>query len=159
MKNKLNTFCIIAIDGKFNKFSLNFSKINSSNCFAIDSREKINEDELKKLVENFDNIIITLAFGGSHANKILLKVIEFFEDKKLLVVANTPFSIEGKRKKLISKEIINILDIKNINTMIFYSDNLLNFVTDNKPCSIRDFFAIIDAIKIKNINKVINANI
>ena len=107
--NNIRPFCIISIDGNFNKFSSNFSKLNNSFCFAIDSHKELNESELKEKTKDFYNVIIVLALGGRYANEKLLKVLEVLKDKNCLIVANTPFDFEGKKSSTTRSFLITML--------------------------------------------------
>ena len=156
--NNIRPFCIISIDGNFNKFSSNFSKLNSSFCFAIDSHKELNESELKEKTKDFYNVIIVLALGGRYANEKLLKVLEVLKDKNCLIVANTPFDFEGKKKNKIANEMLEILESKNANKIIFYSRSFFKKWKEEDLANFKDIYSFVNVQLVETINKVIEAN-
>ena len=155
--NNLKPFCIISIDGRLNKFSKNFPKLNSCVCFSIDSHENFNETELKEKTKDYHNIIIVCGLAGESAGRILLNILDILKDKNCLVVANTPFDFEGKKRRKIANEILEILEIKNINKLIFYSRSFFKKWKEEDLDGFKDIYSFVDVQLIETINKIIKS--
>ena len=156
--NNTRPFCIISIDGNFNKFSSNFSKINDSFCITFDSHKELNECELKEKTKNSYNIIIVSALGGNCANRTLFRMLEILKDKNCLVIANTPFDFEGKKKRNIANEALGILENKNINKIVFYSRSFFKKWKEEDLTNFKNIYSFVDLQLVETINKIIKAN-
>lgn len=153
--NEEKKFCIISIDGRFNKFSLNFSKLNNCFSFSINSHEKFSENVLKEKTKEFPNIIIVSALAGESSNKTLLNLLEILKDKNCLVVASTPFDFEGKKRKKIADEILDILDDKKVNKIVFYSRNFFRKWKEEDLSTFKDIYSFVNLQIVQTINEIL----
>ena len=87
-----------------------------------------------------------------------MNILDILKDKNCLVVANTPFDFEGKKRRKIANEILEILEIKNINKLIFYSRSFFKKWKEEDLNGFKDIYSFVDVQLIETINNIIKSN-
>ncbi len=98
-------------------------------------------DEILKLVENKDKIIIISSLSETSA--LLLEIIALLKkyNKNIFVIATIPFSWKGKKRRDTVNNIVQTIEDKNISIKIFENDELLDSIYEK--IAVSDVFKII----------------
>ena len=105
-------------------------------------------DEISKLVDNYDMVILTCGMGGGTGTGATPIIAEICKKKKILTigVVTLPFKFEGSPRYKVAQHGIENLK-KNIDTLLVIpNDKLINISVSNKPLGLNDAFALADNV-------------